>query len=147
MAVVSLFSARELTPEAEFGAWWSLYPRKVAKKDAHKAWSKLRPTEQAAAMDALPAHVAHWSACGTESQFVPHPATWLNAARWEDELEPPRPRKPVESGPPWWSSHTLMERKGREVGVGPARPGETGEQYRARIHAAIEEQRRFGGNA
>jgi hypothetical protein len=30
---------------------------------------------------------------GTERQFIPHPATWLNGERWEDELETEMPQK------------------------------------------------------
>jgi hypothetical protein len=24
---------------------------------------------------------------GTEKQYIPHPSTWLNGERWEDDLE------------------------------------------------------------
>ena len=27
----------------------------------------------------------------TDPKFIPHPATWLNAARWEDEIKPSKP--------------------------------------------------------
>lgn len=68
----------------DFETFWSMYPRKVAKVPAHKAWSKLSQPEKAAAIAALPAHVAHWS--GRELEYVPHPRTWLSQQRWTDEL-------------------------------------------------------------
>jgi hypothetical protein len=27
-----------------------------------------------------------------DRQFIPHPATWLNQGRWDDEAPPSRPR-------------------------------------------------------
>lgn len=150
MNVLRLFkeeeSAREIPRGApDFAAFWAPWPRKVAKRDAERAWSKLTPADKTAALDALPQHVQHWRRAGTEPQYIPHPATWLNGARWEDEIqEAPAPKAKAPAGPPWWTSHSSMERKGIEVGVGPARAGESADQYRARIQAAIEDQLRFG---
>lgn len=68
-----------------FDAFWSTYPLKVAKKNARKAWSRMSKVDRAAAMRAVPRHIA--ALWGTKStQFVPHPATWLNAERWNDVL-------------------------------------------------------------
>ncbi|OZI23605.1 hypothetical protein CAL26_09190 [Bordetella genomosp. 9] len=133
-------------PAHSFEQFWAAWPRRTAKRAAQKAWARMTPDEQAQAMEALPQHVRYWRVTGTESQYIPHPATWLNGARWEDEIELPQKAAPAqrESGPGWWTSHSLMERKGRDVGVGPARAGETTDQYRARIQQAIEEQVRFG---
>lgn len=71
-----------------FPSFWQAYPRKVAKAAALKAWGKLRPDA------ALQAAILHGLAGATRSEqwqrdggaYVPHPATWLNGRRWEDEL-------------------------------------------------------------
>ncbi|MFC3336920.1 hypothetical protein ACFOEY_00210 [Paracandidimonas soli] len=130
-----------------FDEFWSAWPKREAKKDARRAWDKLRPQDRIAALAAVPAHIARWKREGRARNHIPHPATWLNGERWEDELgeifAPTQPQRPAQSGPAWWTSHTLMERKGREVGIGPARPGESSDQYRARIQAAIEDQQRY----
>lgn len=144
--------ARELVGNCipDFEDFWAVWPKREAKKDARRAWDKLRAQQRIAALQALPGHIERWRREGRARNHIPHPATWLNGERWEDELGeifPPQPqqrRAAAPSGPPWWMSHASMEAKGREVGVGPARPGETNEQYRARIHAAIEDQKRFG---
>lgn len=68
----------------DFECFWACYPKRVAKKDARKAWDRLKPEQKDAAMKALPLHVEMWS--DREAQFIPHAATWINAERWEDEI-------------------------------------------------------------
>lgn len=147
-ACAGVLSVRQLVDNCipTFDDFWKVWPKREAKKDATRAWAKLSPASRIAALDALPAHVDRWRREGRIRNHIPHPATWLNGERWEDELgEVFAPQqKPVQAGPGWWTSHVLMERKGREVGVGAPRPGETGDQYRARIQAAMEDQKRYG---
>ena len=71
----------------EFDAFWSAYPRKVAKAEAEKAWLKVNPdqplvTEIMAGLS-VACRSTSWNKDG--GQFIPHPATWLNAGRWEDQ--------------------------------------------------------------
>jgi hypothetical protein len=72
--------------DAEFDRFWAAYPRKVCKKAARKKFEKVDvPLETI--LTALEQHKksAQWNK--DKGQFIPHPATWLNNARWEDELE------------------------------------------------------------
>lgn len=115
----------------DFDAFWALYPRKVAKADARKAWVRKKPDQQAAAIGALPDHVRYWAATGTESQYIPHPATWLNGERYEDVLEMPT----FEKAGDWWRTDKGVEGKARELGM-TARPGEEMAQFRERVIAA-----------
>jgi len=72
----------------DFNAFWSRYPKKVAKADARKAWkqtSKSRP-DQEVLMGCLALACLKW--LGTEAKFIPFPATWLRSERWNDEIEP-----------------------------------------------------------
>ena len=70
-----------------FASFWSAFPNKKAKADAIKAWSKLKPSEalQASILKALEiqGQGEDWTKEG--GRFIPHPATWINARRWEDE--------------------------------------------------------------
>jgi uncharacterized protein YdaU (DUF1376 family) len=70
-----------------FDDFWMAYPRKTAKADARKAWAKLAPAAElrAVMLAALEVqkHSADWRKEG--GKYVPHPATWLNGERWEDE--------------------------------------------------------------
>lgn len=75
-------------PADGFDQWWPLYPKKVKKLDAQKAYRaalKAGATPQDL-IDGLRKHIANWKARGTAPQYIPYPATWLRAGSWEDEL-------------------------------------------------------------
>lgn len=77
----------------EFTTFWEAYPRKVAKPNAQKAWTKLVNAGELPDMDTLLAAVANQADAKdwhTDQQFCPHPATWLNGKRWEDSVTPTR---------------------------------------------------------
>ena len=67
---------------------------------------------------------------GSGKQFIPHPATWLNGSRWDDEVETHEqiPDKAVA----WWASQEGVLSKGGELGVSAAR-GESMQEYKARV--------------
>ena len=73
-----------------FDLFWSVYPRKVGKKDAIKAWSKLKPDENL--LKAIIEGVKRWKASEQwkkdGGQFIPYPATFLRGERWNDECQP-----------------------------------------------------------
>lgn len=81
-----------------FDRFWGAYPRKVSKADARKAFAKLNPDTELVE-DMLRAldwqkRLPEWTKDG--GQFIPYPATWLNARRWEDEPEgSPTPSAPT----------------------------------------------------
>ena len=71
-----------------FEQFWAAYPAKKAKPAAVKAWAKLHPDEQMQA-EILAAiererRSEQWTRDG--GRFIPHPTTWLNQRRWEDEV-------------------------------------------------------------
>jgi hypothetical protein len=98
-----------------FDEFWSLYPRKIAKAVARKAWQRLTDEQQLMAAKAIDTHCQYWSAKETELEFIPHPATWLNQERWEDELviEP----KKVKESKEWMFSNEGIEAKAIELGI------------------------------
>ena len=73
--------------EIDFENWWKEYPRKVAKANAKKSFDKVRKN---VSVDVLIEAVrkqkqsAQWQR--DDGQYIPHPATWLNQGRWEDEV-------------------------------------------------------------
>lgn len=74
-----------------FLAFWQAYPRKKSKDTAAKAFAKAmgRITEDdplAVILAGIERALPGWD----DPQFIPHPATWLNAAGWEDEPPPIR---------------------------------------------------------
>lgn len=72
-----------------FERFWVVYPRKVGKKDAVKAWNKLKPDE--ALTIQIIEGVERWkmSTQWTKDggQYIPYPATFLNGERWKDECD------------------------------------------------------------
>jgi len=74
--------------DEKFAEFWDTYPRKAGKQAAQRAW-------KTAITKANPEQII--IAAGTfrhdpnrEDQYTPHPATWLNQGRWDDEPLPSR---------------------------------------------------------
>lgn len=72
----------------KFEQFWKVYPRKVAKVNAAKAWEKQGVEDDMymaqAAIDDIEkrTRLKWWS---TDPSKIPHPASWINAQRWYDE--------------------------------------------------------------
>jgi hypothetical protein len=72
---------------SDFESFWEAYPRKVGKKAARKAWERatdkpelsiiLLAVEQQKGLE-------QWKK--DNKKWIPHPATWLNQGRWDDEV-------------------------------------------------------------
>ena len=77
--------------DAAFAAFWSAYPRKVAKGAARKAWAKALKNGVDPADIVLGARRYATDPHRVESgpRYTAHPATWLSAERWADEDAPP----------------------------------------------------------
>jgi hypothetical protein len=74
----------------EFDMWWEVWPKKVQKKVARKAYAKGRRDNNMPGVkeliDITHKHIEAWKE-RDDPRFIPHPSTWLNGCRWEDELE------------------------------------------------------------
>lgn len=76
-----------------FDAFWQAYPRKIAKPEALKAWARIDPANYQRVTESLARHRLCEQWTKDNGQFIPHPATWLNQRRFEDDLtteQPPR---------------------------------------------------------
>ena len=85
-------SSSSLSPKKDktlehFEAFWKAYPRKKNKGQAEKIWAKLKPDQTL--LETILKKIAEakispeW--LKDNGQFIPYPATWLNAKGWEDE--------------------------------------------------------------
>jgi hypothetical protein len=72
--------------EQKFEKFWDVYPKKVAKQAALKAFIKISNLE--ATHEKILEGVERWKASNQwkDPQFIPHPTTFLNGRRWEDEI-------------------------------------------------------------
>lgn len=84
-------SKSEKNAHEDFDKFWSAYPRKAgSKQKAFEAFKKA-----GVSLDILLAAIenqkqsAQWSK--DNGQFIPHPTTWLNGKRWEDQVITERP--------------------------------------------------------
>lgn len=80
------------TPKSDdhdlFERFWNAYPRKVDKKGSARAFLRIKNVGEVfpAMMDALEKQKRsdQWTKDG--GAFIPHPKTWINGERWNDEL-------------------------------------------------------------
>jgi len=80
-----------------FVVFYEAYPKKVGKQDALKAWIKLNPENglNQKILSALEVHKKSDQWCRDKGKYIPHPASWLNKKRWEDEIKTEEVECPV----------------------------------------------------
>lgn len=91
----------QASPSLGFDTFWIAYPRKVGKPSAQRAWRRVWKTGEGdldgIGMQKILAGIEAWKK--TEQwqveTHIPHPATFLNDRRWEDE--PPATEHSMES--------------------------------------------------
>lgn len=78
----------------EFENLWKIYPRKIGKPKALKAYQKARKngTTYKEVYDGIIAYLQQIEALKTEAEFIKHGATWFNNEGWKDEYKF-KPRK------------------------------------------------------
>lgn len=79
--------------DALFPMFWEHYPNKTSKKKAEQIWERIFQGKTKEECDTLFPKIfdgltravvsAQWQKDG--GQFIPHPTTWLNQERWNDE--------------------------------------------------------------
>lgn len=77
----------EIVDPHSFDVFWNLYKYKRGKKPALRAWNKLKDSDKAAAIEAVPKYLAYLDykrATGREQEQM-HASTYLNQSRWEDD--------------------------------------------------------------
>ena len=90
------------SPDDGFNEFWDLYPRKVGKGAARKAW---RAALRKSSREDILAGVTLYAILRRDQdpQFTAHPATWLNGERWVDEtmIDVPEPEPETPIVPAW----------------------------------------------
>tara|TARA_R110000787_G_scaffold277133_1_gene386259 strand:- start:53 stop:769 length:717 start_codon:yes stop_codon:yes gene_type:complete len=69
-----------------FDDFWAIYPKSSDKKKARIKWDKISSDDKEKIMLYLPKKILDpdWS----DPKFILHPTTFLNGARWEDDISP-----------------------------------------------------------
>lgn len=91
--------------DEKFKEFWKLYPRKVSPKVCKPIFenyvkNKLEIADEIIA--GLRAHIPIYA--NREKKFIPHPKTWLNQARWEDDISLENDNDPTPSKPTRYKS-------------------------------------------
>lgn len=103
---INNISPRPPDTDRRFEKFWSVYPRHEGKQDARKAFDKLKVDN--ALLETMVNAILkqkqsdQWS----EPRYIPHPSTWLNGHRWEDE-----PTRAVGSKPKLLRSQDYHQRQ------------------------------------
>jgi len=79
----------EIWDKPAWDRFWAIYPRKVDKAKAIRAWNKLKADRKLMQImsAALKAQRASEEWRRDNGRAIPYPSTWLNNRRWEDELD------------------------------------------------------------
>ena len=85
-SIIEKINKKEI--EDDFLIFWKAYPKRIDKTRALKAFTKaykeIPPLNELLEIIEKNKRSKKWSNDGGE--FIPHPTTWLNGKRWEDEV-------------------------------------------------------------
>ena len=88
------------TLDQNFVLFWNAYPRKSGKKNALDAWNKAKDKPSLEIiLKSIETQKQSEQWKKENGQFIPHPATWINAGRWDDEEAKPFSRLTSEPKP------------------------------------------------
>lgn len=76
------------TNATAFDQFWAVYPKKVGKEAARRAFAKVKVSVETL-VSAVEAQKQSPQWTKDNGQYIPNPTTWLNQGRWEDEVEVP----------------------------------------------------------
>jgi hypothetical protein len=79
--ILTIKEPSKKTSNDRFDEFWNLYPKKVAKADALKAW--IKATKKKPAEDLLKLTKAYAEGKLPEPTYIPYPASWLNKELYE----------------------------------------------------------------
>lgn len=86
-----------------FDRFWALYPRRTNRVAAVRAWDKLRPDLDLCWTITMALRAQMQTPQWREGpNHIPHPSTWLNGARWLDEVGPADKPQETEVVPNGW---------------------------------------------
>ena len=87
-------------PSMEFDRFWAEYPRKVGKIAARTAFTKaMKLTSIEQMLSGI--ELLRIEKAGKGPEWYPHPATWLNEGRWDDEPTKPATQTKPAANSPW----------------------------------------------
>ena len=129
-----------MNSDKDFDKFWCVFPRKVKKGDARKAWTQtesIRPPLEKLLKAVIVARATEqWRR--DDGKWVPYPASWLRSECWEDvhEVEVDR----VRDGKAWHETVSGVERRAKQIGMEWNAREETFQQFARRVKAASDSE-------
>lgn len=135
----------------DFDSFWTLYPEKVGKDAALKAWNKRKKAGDLPALEVLVEAIGRYINAKPADRAYCNPSTWLNQGRWQDvpssTAAPAVTTNPTKAltNDDWRSAlrRFKADHKWPGVGYGP-QPGYGGCVVPSQILAEFEPMRRTG---
>ena len=100
---INISCSKDEKNESIFESFWKVYPRKVGKEKCKNWFKSHKPKEELVQKMIEAVEEQKKSKQWSDPQYIPHPYTWLNQGRWEDELTPTKdstfqstPKNPVQ---------------------------------------------------
>jgi hypothetical protein len=100
---INISCAKEEKNESIFESFWKVYPRKIGKEKCKNWFKSHKPKEDLVKQMIEAVEQQKKSKQWSDPQYIPHPYTWLNQGRWEDELTPTKdstfqsaPKNPIQ---------------------------------------------------
>lgn len=106
---------REKPKSERFEQFWAAYPRKASKPDAQRAWEKHKLDDKAEVIIADVKQRAARHSQWQDPQYIPYPATYLNAQGWHDDVVEAKAKQ---------SAHTGFANKDYSIGATRQDPDE-----------------------
>lgn len=78
--------SKQSAMDRRFERWYKVYPKKVGRGAAERAFAKYKPDDQLTDT-MIQAVEAQKQTRQWKEGYIPNPATWLNQKRWLDEVE------------------------------------------------------------
>jgi len=108
-----------------FTEFWKLYPRKVGKGGAERAWkAAIKKASKETILNGLATYQA--IRAGEDETYTAHPTTWLNQERWADEMPNQQPEPETPNIPTWepcgQCNHGWIETPDNRLAPCPCRP-------------------------
>ena len=100
---INIYCAKDEKNESIFESFWKVYPRKIGKEKCRNWFKSHKPKEDLVQQMIEAVEQQKKSKQWSDPQYIPHPYTWLNQGRWEDELTPTKdstfqsaPKNPIQ---------------------------------------------------
>ena len=100
---INISCSKQASNDYDFEKFWKEYPRKIGKDKCLRWFKTHRPKPEIVNQMIEAVEQQKKSKQWSDPQYIPHPYTWLNQGRWEDELTPSKdstfqsaPKNPIQ---------------------------------------------------